>query len=281
MNMLIIFSAINVFIILIVILGIRTVRPTERALIERMGKYHKFANPGLNLVIPLIDSVIYVNITEQMAEIEKQEIITSDKLNAQVAAQIYFKIKDDEISVKASQYSVHDIHLQIESLISTTLRNVLGTMTLTEANSERNKINTQIKEVLTTETSAWGVEIVRAELMEIDPPQNVQETMNQVVVAANQKLAAVDFATAQETQADGARRAAIKEAEGRAQAAIVEAQGKAEAITTVNKAIEDTFTDKAQLARKIEASEKMFFANTKIVVPNSGSLINVIDGLIK
>lgn len=289
---LIILGALTVFTLMIIFMGIRTVRPTERALIERMGKYHKYAKPGLNIVIPFIDSLVYVNITEMMAEIEKQEIITSDKLNAQVAAQIYFKVKDDEPSVKSSQYNVHDVHQQIEALISTSLRNIIGTMSLNDANSGRNEINTKLKDILAIETGSWGIEIVRAELMEIDPPQDVQETMNQVVVAANKKLAAIDFATAQETQADGARRAAIKQAEGEKQAAILaaeglaeatvtEAKGKAEAIIAVNKAAQDSMVGPALELRKIEALEKAFGNNTKIIVPSGGSLVNIIDGLIK
>ena len=120
--------------------------------------------------------------------------------------------------------------MQIVNLARTTLRNIIGTLTLKSANSERGKINEELRSTLLAETANWGIEILRTELKEIDPPQDVQETMNKVVKAENEKIAAVDFATATETQADGQRRAEIKKAEGVKQAKILQAEGEAEAI---------------------------------------------------
>ena len=119
---------------------------------------------------------------------------------------------------------------QIVNLARTTLRNIIGTMTLKSANSERGKINSELQRTLRDETGSWGIEIVRTELKEIDPPKDVQETMNKVVKAENEKIAAIDFATATETMADGARRSEIKQAEGIRQAKILEAEGEAQAI---------------------------------------------------
>ncbi|OHD71915.1 MAG: hypothetical protein A2177_11660, partial [Spirochaetes bacterium RBG_13_68_11] len=167
-----------------------------------------------------------INITEVMVDAEPQEIITNDNLNARVDAQVYFKVKPDEDSVKASTYNVFNYQRQIVNLARTTLRNIIGTMTLKSANSERGKINSELQKTLRDETGSWGIEIVRTELKEIDPPKDVQETMNKVVKAENEKIAAVDFATAQETMADGARRASIKQAEGVRQAKILEAEGE-------------------------------------------------------
>ena len=194
--------------------SIKTVRPTSRGLIERFGKYNRFANPGIIFLIPFIERLIRINITENMIDAGLQEIITSDSLNAQVDAQVYFKVRSDEESVKASQYNVFNYMVQIVALARTTLRNIIGTMTLKDANSERGKINNALYNNLSTETKSWGLEIVRTELKEINPPTDVQETMNKVVKASNEKIAAIDFATARETQADGERRAAIKVAEG-------------------------------------------------------------------
>ncbi len=177
-----------------------------------------------------------VNITEMMVNAEPQVIITKDKLNAQVDAQVYFKVKIDEESVKASQYNVFDYKYQIVNLARTTLRNIIGTLTLNEANSDRNRINKELMDTLAIETKNWGIEVVRTELKEIDPPKDVQETMNKVVKAENEKQAAIDFATAAETQADGLRRAAIKNAEGIRQATILEAEGKAQATIKVAEA---------------------------------------------
>lgn len=263
--------------ILIFLFGIRVVRPTHRGLIERFGKYNRFANPGFHWVIPVIENLYQVNITEQMVDAEPQEIITNDNLNAKVDAQVYFKVKADEDNVKRSQYSVNNYLYQIVNLARTTLRNIIGTLTLKSANSERGKINEELHKTLEQETSNWGLEIVRTELKEIDPPKDVQETMNKVVKAENEKVAAIDFATATETTADGERRAQIKRAEGLRQGRIL--QGEAEAIKLVNEAAEKYFVGNAQLLRRLETVEKALANNTKIVVPADGQLVNVIGDL--
>ena len=265
--------------ILIFLFGIRIVRPTHRGLIEKMGKYSRFANPGFHWVIPLIENLYQVNITEQMVDAEPQEIITNDNLNAKVDAQVYFKVKADEENVKRSQYSVNNYHYQIVNLARTTLRNIIGTLTLKSANSERGKINEELHKTLMSETANWGLEIVRTELKEIDPPKDVQETMNKVVKAENEKVAAIDFATATETTADGERRASIKKAEGQRQARILQAQGEAEAIKLVNEAAERYFVGNAQLLRRLETVEKSLANNVKIIVPADGQLVNVIGDL--
>src|SRR5512140_532077 len=223
-------------IVLIFFAGIRIVRPTQRGLIERLGKYHNFANPGFHWIIPIIDKLFMVNVTEQMVDAEPQEIITNDNLNSRVDTQVYFQVKSDEESVKGSIYNVNNYKYQIVNLARTTLRNIIGTLTLKSANSERGKINADLYKTLHTETQNWGIEIVRTELKEIDPPKDVQETMNKVVKAENEKIAAIDSATARETVADGEKRAEIKRAEGIKQARILEAQGEAEAIRLVNEA---------------------------------------------
>ena len=180
---------------------------------------------------------------------------------------------------RQSQYNVNNYQIQIVSLARTTLRNIIGTLTLKSANSERSKINTELLETLLEETQNWGLSIVRTELKEIDPPKDVQETMNKVVKAENEKIAAVDFATATETQADGQRRAEIKKAEGIKQAKILAAEGEAQAIQLVNEAAEKYFVGNAQVLRKLETVEKAFWQNAKIVVPADGSLVNVIGDL--
>jgi regulator of protease activity HflC (stomatin/prohibitin superfamily) len=264
------------FVVVLFLIGIRVVRPTSRGLVERMGKYRRFANPGFNWVIPIIDRMFRINITEVMVNAEPQQIITSDKLNASVDAQVYFKVKSDEDSVKNSQYSVFDYKYQIVNLARTTLRNIIGTMSLRSANSERGKINSELQKTLREETAHWGIEIVRTELKEIDPPDDVQATMNKVVKAENEKVAAIDFATATETMADGARRAEIKKAEGIRQAKILEAEGEAQAIKLVNEAADRYFVGNAQLLRRLIAVETALSANAKIVVPSNTELINIV-----
>ncbi len=259
--------------------GVRIVRPTGRGLIERLGKYHRLALPGFNWIIPGVDRMFLINVTEMMVNAEPQEIITNDNLNARVDAQVYFKVKSDEESVKSSQYSVYDYRYQIVNLARTTLRNIIGTLTLKSANSERGKINSELHRTLRDETASWGLEIVRTELKEIDPPSDVQETMNKVVKAENEKVAAIDFATATETMADGARRAEIKKAEGIRQANILAAEGEAQAIKLVNEAADKYFVGNAQLLRKLETVEKSLARNAKIVIPAGSELVNVIGEL--
>jgi len=266
-------------IVVIFLSGIRIVRPTHRGLIERLGKYNRFATPGFNWIIPVIETMRQINITEMMVDAAPQEIITNDNLNARVDAQVYFRVKEDEPSVKASQYNVNNFQWQIVNLARTTLRNIIGTLTLKSANSERGKINDELLKTLSTEAARWGIDIVRTELKEIDPPKDVQETMNKVVKAENEKIAAVDFATARETVADGERRAEIKKAEGVRQAKILEAQGEAEAIRLVNEAAEKYFVGNAQILRRLQALETALQGNAKIIVPSDKDLVNVIGDM--
>ncbi len=268
-----------VLLVLFFLWGVKIVRPTHRGLIERLGKYARFANPGFHWVIPIIEKIYLVNVTEQMIDAEPQEIITNDNLNASVDAQVYFKVNSDEESVKNSIYNVNKYQYQIVNLARTTLRNIIGTLTLKLANSERGKINSELHKTLNNETKNWGIDVVRTELKQIDPPKDVQETMNKVVKAENEKIAAVDFATARETLADGEKRAKIKEAEGTRQAKILEAEGEAEAIKTVNLAAEEYFIGNAQILRKLEAVERAMEHNSKIIVPAGSDLVNVIGEL--
>jgi len=267
---------ITIGILLFVFSGIRIIRPTHRGLIERLGKYHKFASPGFHWIIPIIDRMFLVNITELMIDAEPQEIITNDNLNARVDAQVYFKVTESEEGVKNSQYNVNNYQWQIVNLARTTLRNIIGTLTLKSANSERGKINAELHKTLCEETKTWGIEIVRTELKEIDPPKDVQETMNKVVKAENEKIAAIDYATAAETVADGVKRSKIKEAEGYKQSKILHAEGDADAIKLVNEAADKYFTGNAQLLRKLEAVETALKTNSKIVIPTGSELVNVI-----
>lgn len=256
-------------------MGVRIIRPTHRGLIERLGKYVRYGTPGFHWIIPFIEKMYQIDITEQMVNAEPQEIITNDNLNARVDAQVYFKVKPDEESVKNSTYSVFNYQYQIVNLARSTLRNIIGTMTLKSANSERGKINSELLKTLVRETEKWGLEVVRTELKEIDPPKDVQETMNKVVKAENEKIAAIDFATATETAADGQKRAEIKKAEGVRQARILEAEGEAQAIKLVNEAAEKYFIGNAQLMRRIQMMEESLKHNTKIVVPLGSDLVNV------
>ena len=269
----IIVAAVVVFFFLI---GIRIVRPTHRGLIETLGRYTGYAQPGFHWVMVFIQRMYLVDIREQLFNADPQVIITNDNLNATVDAQVYLKVKPDEESVKNSTYNVTNYRLQVVNLARTTLRNIIGTLTLRSANSERGRINTDLDQTLKVETRSWGIEILRTELKEIDPPKDVQETMNKVVKAENEKIAAIDYATAAETNADGVKRGEIKRAEGIRQAKILEAEGEAQAIKLVNEAAETYFIGNAQLLRKLQAMETALKNNSKIVLPSNSDLVNVI-----
>ena len=258
--------------------GIRIVRPINRGVIERLGKYNRFLKVGFNWVIPIVEKARYRNITERMTNIASQEIITKDNLNAKVELVVYHKVKNDEDSVKKSYYEVEDYKTQIIMLAQTTARNVIGNMKFTEVNSQRSMLNKLLAETIDKEIENWGLKVVRVELKDITPPQSVQETMNNIIQAQNAKDAAIDFATAVETKADGARRAAIKEADGIKQANILKAEGEAQAIQLVNEAAEKYFIGNAQKLRQLEMLEKALKDNTKVVITKEGINPSIIIG---
>ncbi|MCX6773650.1 MAG: SPFH/Band 7/PHB domain protein [Candidatus Micrarchaeota archaeon] len=257
-------------------LTVRIIPQTHRGLVERFGRYKRYCEPGITFVIPLVDQVRYVNITEQMFNAEPQVVITKDSLNATIDAQVYFKVKNDEESVKKSQYAVNDYESQITALARTTLRSIMGGMNLDEANSQRQKLNEMLGDTLKKEATNWGIDIVRTELTEISPPPEVQTTMNEVVIAQKKKTAAIDFATATETEADGKKRAIIKVAEGDRQGTILRAEGEAAAIKLVNEASNKTFIGPAVEFKRLETAREVLANNTKIIVPEGSNLVNVI-----
>jgi regulator of protease activity HflC (stomatin/prohibitin superfamily) len=254
---------------LTVLSGIKIVRPVERGVVETFGKFTKIINPGLNFVIPGIQKFIGVNITEKMSNIEPQEIITKDNLNACVDLVVYYKIRADDQSIQKSVYSVNNLQLQLDTLARTTARNVIGTMDFREVNSERAKLNDRLFKILSVETKAWGVDVLKVELKEITPPKNVQETMNKVIQAENEKEAAINHANAVEIDADGFKRAEIKKAEGTAIARVTIAKSKAEAIKLVNESAEKYFKGNAQALKQLEVAEETLKNNSKVILGNS------------
>ena len=272
-----VYVAIGTILMLLLPFSIKIIRPTHRGVIEFLGKYARFSQPGLSLIIPIIESIHRIDVTESLVDVAPQDIITKDNLNAKVDLMVYYKVRADEESIKKSIYNVADFSRQIVSLAQTTARNVIGGMEFADVNSKRNILNQQLTEILDKETDAWGVAIVRVELKEITPPADVQITMNNVIKAENTKDAAIDFATAKETEADGLRRALIKEAEGKRQARILEAegikqskiliaQGDAEAIKVVNEAAERYFKGNAQELKRLETVEGAMSQNSKYII---------------
>ena len=262
--------------------GIRIIRPFEKGLHERFGKFIGEKEQGFKWIIPLIDRLVKVDITENMVDVPPQQIITKDKLNASVDAMVYFKVNEPQKAI----YKAENYRHQIVSLSRTTLRNIVGTMSLTDANEGRGEINEQLERELDKHTNAWGIEIVRVELQRIEPPANVQAAMNEVVEAENKKTSAVNFANAVETEADGKRRAAVKEADGRKQSTILQAEGEANAIKqvadarakeieVVNQSIQKNFKAEAQDYKKLETTEIALQNGSKYVIDPNSNITNV------
>jgi len=256
-------------------LGIKIVRPVEVGIIEFLGRYSRTASAGFNWIVPGLFKMYRINITERRVDIDPQSIITKDKLNAIVDGVVYYKVAE----AKNAIYNVNNFALSVPSLAKTTLRAVIGKMTLTEANENRDKINVDVETILSKEVALWGIDVVRVELQRIEPPDDVQDAMNQVVKAENEKIAALDLATAIETQADGERRAEIKKAEGIAAAIRLKADADGDAIKIVNEAAEEYFVGNAQLLKKLETVSESLRDNAKIIVPSGSDLVNVISDL--
>jgi len=261
--------------------GIRIVRPTHRAAVETLGKYTRFQSSGITFIVPFFQKMYSINITEQLVDVMRQEVITKDNLNCTVDAQVYFKVGDSENELKSALYQVNDYGFQIVQLARTTLRNVIGDNMFKDVNSQRGKLNKEVFDTMAVETKDWGITIVRVELKEIEPPDDVQDTMNMVIKAENDKQSAIDFANARETKADGERRAVIKEAEGIKQALIEKAEGEAQAIERVaqarateiqlvNEAAEKYFVGNAKELKKLEVTQASLEENSKIVLTQKG-----------
>ena len=271
-----------IFIIAVIILkGIRIIRPTTRAAVETLGKYTRFQKSGITYIIPIFQRMFSINITEQLVDVTRQEVITKDNLNCTVDAQVYFKVGDTEEELKSALYKVHNYQRQIVQLARTTLRNVIGDNDFKTVNSQRGKLNFEVFTTMEKETAHWGINIVRVELKEIEPPKDVQDTMNMVIKAENDKQAAIDFANATETKAEGDKRARIQTAKGIKESQILEAEGEAKAIITVaeakakqielvNSAADKYFKGNAQLLEKLQVTRDSLDKNSKIILTKDG-----------
>jgi regulator of protease activity HflC (stomatin/prohibitin superfamily) len=281
--------------------GIKVIRPVDRGAIETLGKFTGFRKSGLTYALPVIQHLYKVNITETLVDIKSQQVITEDNLNATVDAQVYYKVGEDEDDLKKALYKVRNYDTQIVQLARTTLRNVIGTKNFKDVNSKRGELNHDIFETMEKETKEWGINIIRVELKEIEPPKDVQDTMNEIIKADNTKVAQVDFAVAKETEAKGDKLARIQQAigfkqekeliaQGEAKAITVVAdadktriekiaQGEAEAIKLVNDSANKHFIENAKDLKALEITQGSLENNTKYIVTEKGISPNlIIDG---
>lgn len=225
-----------IFIFILVLASIRIIRPWEKALVERLGKYQKTLGSGPKLINPLIDKIKRVDMREQVVDVPPQEVITQDNVVVTVDAVIYYEVTDPVKVV----YNVKDFRLAAVKLAQTNLRNVIGDFTLDKSLTSRETINTKLRQVLDDATDKWGIKVTRVELQRIEPPRDVTDAMHKQMRAERERRAMVleakGIKEATINKAEGDRQARILKAEGEKQSAILRAEGDAEAIERVAKA---------------------------------------------
>ena len=216
------FFFVGVVIVLAFILGamaIKIIRPYEKGLVERLGKYQRTLDSGLNLIVPLFDTIQKVDMREIVLDVPPQLVITKDNVGVEVDCIVYCQVTDPV----RSRYEISNYIMASTKLAQTNLRNVIGEMELDQSLSSRDLINAQLRDVLDTATDKWGVKVNRVEIQRIDPPADITEAMSRQMKAERDKRAEI-------LVAEGDRQAAITRAEGTKQSAILEAEGQAEAV---------------------------------------------------
>ena len=212
-------AVLGVFAFIIGGMSIRIIRPYEKGLVERLGRYQRTLDSGLNLIMPFFDTVMKVDMREIVLDVPPQMVITKDNVNVEVDCIVYCQITDP---VRA-KYEISNYILASSKLAQTNLRNVIGEMELDQSLSSRDVINAQLRDVLDTATDKWGVKVNRVEIQRIDPPVDITEAMSRQMKAERDKRAAI-------LEAEGQKQAAITVAEGGKRSAILEAEGQAEAV---------------------------------------------------
>ena len=204
-----------VAVIVVIISGVKIVQPYEQAIYMRLGKYVRVLNQGLNVVCPLVNQVVKLDLRTEVLDVPKQEVITKDNSPVQVDAVIYIKVTDP----KNAFFEVTDYRLATVNLAQTTLRSIIGEMELDQILSSREKINVSLRDILDENTDKWGVKIEAVEIREVDPARKVKDSMEEQTSAERKRRAAI-------LEADGQKRAAILEAEGRKKSMILQAEGQ-------------------------------------------------------
>jgi len=279
--------------ILFVLLGFYLLRSTVNLVQQgfvgvttRLGEFRAIHEPGLAIIAPFIDKLVTVDMREYPRPGDRQEVITKDNVVVSVNATIFTQVVD----AKQALFSVANFDIAIDALARTALRSVIGTLTLDEALSERERINVDVQEQMEAVTDKWGIRINRIEIVEITPPQQILQALALQKQADQEKRAKIlqseGIQQSAVNVADGERQAAIKEAEGQRQAAILraegerqalilEAEGRAQAIATVYSAIKTQAPDPTLVAiLQLDTLSKFAESpNTKIVIPAESSAL--------
>jgi regulator of protease activity HflC (stomatin/prohibitin superfamily) len=246
---LIVLGVVALLVLVVLARAVRIVPQARAGIVERLGRYHRTLDAGLALVIPFVDRVKpLVDLREQVVSFDPQPVITEDNLVVHIDTVIYFQVTD----AKAATYEIADFITGIEQLTTTTLRNVIGGMTLEQTLTSRDEINAQLRGVLDDATGKWGIRVNRVELKSIEPPPTIREAMEKQMRAERDRRAAILTAEgvkqSQVLTAEGEKQAAILRAEGERQAQILAAEGQSKAIGTVFAAIHEGNPDPQLLA---------------------------------
>jgi regulator of protease activity HflC (stomatin/prohibitin superfamily) len=245
----IILAAVGIFVIFVAARTIRIIPQARAGVVERLGRYQRTLTPGLAVVVPFIDRVKpLIDLREQVVTFQPQPVITEDNLVVGIDSVLYFTITDP----KAVTYEVANPLQAIEQLTVTTLRNVIGGMTLEDTLTSREDVNAQLRVVLDEATGKWGIRINRVEIKSVDPPTTIQEAMEKQMRAERDRRAAILTAEgvkqSQILTAEGEKQAAVLKAEGAKQSAILRAEGESKAIDTVFAAIHEGKPDRELLS---------------------------------
>jgi regulator of protease activity HflC (stomatin/prohibitin superfamily) len=216
--------------------GIRVIRPYQRGVVERLGRYKATVNPGLRVIFPIVETVRTVDMREQVVDVPPQEVITADNVVVSVDAVVYYEPTDPQRLI----YNVANFLLAVTKLAQTNLRNVIGDMQLDEALTSRDKLNLALRQILDDATDKWGVRVVRVEIQRIDPPPDVMHAMHEQMKAERTRRAVVTSASGEReasiTRAEGEQKATVLRAEADKQQQILRAEGEAHAIQKVAEA---------------------------------------------
>ena len=266
-----------IFFIIIIFASVKIVEQYNRGIVLRLGKYKSLADPGLNFVIPFIESMIKVDVREKVINVEPQKVITKDNVSVVVDAVIYYKVVDP---VKA-EFEVEDFDTAATTLAQTNLRNIVGDKTLDETLTARDHINASLRNVLDEATNGWGVKVTRVEVQKIDPPPEITDAMSLQMKAEREKRASIlqseGVRQSQILEAEGEKSAHILRAEGEAQSKRLRAQAESEAIKLVAEAANKHFDEKAQAWQRLQVSAEVLKNNTKYVIPSSSEVVNVLN----